>query len=142
MANDWWAKKLGSDKPQPQFGITVREQPPQSVPEPVQPQPQQVQPAPAPQQSPAPQPPGRQKVLDPNRHGQEQVNMGEALRLWEGGEAQRKEGGLSCPECGSLTGYTNYSGGSSRVAGHTPRSHCFECGYNGHFQQGDQANWS
>jgi len=142
MANDWWAKKLGSDKPQPQFGITVRERP-QSVPEPVRSQPEPVQPQPTPQQTPSPQAaPGRQKVLDPNRHDSEQVSMGEALRLWEGGEAHRREGGLSCPECGSLTGYTNYSGGSSRVAGHAPRSHCFECGYNGAYQQGDQANWS
>ena len=61
-------------------------------------------------------------------------------KYWQGGEAHRLEGALSCPQCGSPTSYTNYS--STMMHGTRPRPHCFECGYNGLFQQADQANWT
>jgi hypothetical protein len=140
----WWAKKLGNT--QPQYGIKLP---------PVQSPAQQVQqPQPAPQQQPVPQPTmegvplqqgERQQLLDPNRDSNAEVNMGDAMRLWRGGEAHRTEGNMACPACGSRTGYTAYSGmgaGAARVNGQQPRPHCFECGYNGSFSQGLESNWA
>jgi hypothetical protein len=134
----WWANKLGNQQPQqPQrYGIAIERQQPQPV----------NQPAPVYQQQVAPVVPGeRQNVLDPNRAPHEEVSMGEAMRLWRGGEAHRTEGHLACPACGSATGYTAYSGmaaGAARVNGQQPRPHCFECGYNGSFSQGLESNWA
>jgi hypothetical protein len=134
MSNSsWWANKLGQPQ-QPSRGITLP-----------------AQPAPAPQQSvveaaPQPAPPQHTKpVLDPNRDANAEVPMGEAMRLWKGGEAHRMEGSMACPACGSATGYTAYSGmgsAGSRVNGQQPRPHCFECGYNGSYAQGLESNWS
>lgn len=150
MASDWWQRKAqeitGHTAGPQRHGITVQPRQPAvqqpSVPQPVYPQ-QHTQQAP---QQPQPQPqPGRQQVLDPNRPADAEITMGEAMRLWQGGEAARKEGDLACPECGSTTGYTHYSGaaaGSVKVGGQNPRSHCFECGYNGHFSQGLESNWA
>lgn len=147
MASDWWQRKAqeiaGRTSAPQRHGITVqRPQPVQQ--QPVAPQPvyhqqhtEQIQQPPA--------QPGRQQVLDPNRPPNAEITMGEAMRLWQGGEAARKEGNLACPECGSQTGYTMYSGGAAgsvRVGGQSPRSHCFECGYNGHFTQGLESNWA
>ena len=140
--SSWWANKLGQQQQQPR-GITVQ---------PVQPQPVQQQPAQ--QQAPVEQPTNagvplqtgeRQQVLDPNRATNEEVSMGEAMRLWRGGEAHRTEGNMACPACGSKTGYTAYSGmgaSGARVNGQQPRPHCFECGYNGSYAQGMESNWS
>jgi hypothetical protein len=132
----WWANKLGAQQPQqPQrYGIVLDRQQPQPVQQPVH-VPQPVTPV---------QAGGRQDVLDPNRAPSEEVSMGEAMRLWRGGEAHRMEGHLQCPDCGSTTGYTAYSGraaGAARVNGQQPRPHCFECGYNGSFSQGLESNW-
>lgn len=147
MASDWWQRKaqeIAAHTTGPQrHGITVpRPQPVQqqpAVPQPVYQQQytEQVQHPPV--------QPGRQDVLDPNRPRDAEITMGEAMRLWKGGEAARKEGNLACPECGSTTGYTMYSGaaaGSVKVGGQSPRSHCFECGYNGHFTQGLETSWA
>lgn len=148
MASDWWQRKAqeiaGRTSAPQRHGITVQR------PHPVQQQPQYPQHVSQPQpmhavQPQAPVQPGRQDVLDPNRPRDAEITMGEAMRLWQGGEAARKEGNLSCPECGSQTGYTMYSGGAAgsvRVGGQSPRSHCFECGYNGHFTQGLESNWA
>jgi hypothetical protein len=140
--SDWWANKLGTQQPQAPrtYGITVPTQPAQQ-PQPVQPQPQQVVvPAqPVPQQE-ARRPDGRQAMLDPNRPKDAEIGMGEALRLWEGGQAQRAEGHLACPACGSKTGYTEYS--ATMMHGSRPRPHCFECGHNGVFTQGLESSWA
>lgn len=139
----WWANKLAQVSNQPQkHGITL----PPVQPQPVQPQ-QQPQPAPqpAPQVGVPLQQGERQQVLDPSREANAEVNMGEAMRLWRGGEAHRTEGNMSCPSCGSATGYTAYSGmgaGAARVNGQQPRPHCFECGYNGSYAQGLESNWA
>lgn len=131
----WWANKLGQPQ-QPQRGITLP---------PVAP-PQQVVQQPQPQPAPATQPVAPAKeVLDPSKDPNAEVSMGEAMRLWKGGEAHRMEGSMACPDCGSTTGYTAYSGrgaSGSRVNGQQPRPHCFECGYNGSFSQGLESNWA
>lgn len=148
MSNNasWWANKLGTQ--QPQYGLTVPAQrAPQPVQQTVQPQQvQQVQQAVQPDMSGVPLNQGeRQHTLDPNRDPNAEVSMGEAMRLWRGGEAHRMEGNMACPDCGSTTGYTAYSGraaGSARVNGQQPRPHCFECGYNGSYAQGMESNWA
>lgn len=145
MSNNasWWANKLGGQQPV-KHGIQLP--PTQQAPQPVQQvQQQQVQQV---QQAPVGVPlqqGERQQVLDPNREANAEVSMGEAMRLWRGGEAHRTEGNLVCPGCGSTTGYTAYSGmgaGAARVNGQQPRPHCFECGYNGSYSQGSESNWA
>lgn len=131
----WWAKKLNNEPPR--YAITL---PPQPVRYPAQ-----VEQQPAPQPAPQPVHQHTKPVLDPNRPESAEVSMGDAMRLWQGGEAHKKEGHLSCPSCGSSTGYTAYSGmnaGSARVNGQQPRPHCFECGYNGSFAQGLETSWA
>lgn len=127
----WWAKKLNTEPPR--YALTLPTAP--------QPVPQPVQQSPVYQQPQHPSTP----TLDPNRPANAEISMGEAMRLWQGGEAHRKEGHLSCPSCGSATGYTTYSGmsaGAARVNGQQPRPHCFECGYNGSFAQGLESSWA
>jgi hypothetical protein len=139
-SSSWWADKLGQQQPR---GIVVQP----TAPQPVQPRfVQQPAPATAPTMQGVPLQTGeRQQMLDPNRAPNEEVSMGEAMRLWRGGEAHRTEGHLACPACGSATGYTAYSGmaaGAARINGQQPRPHCFECGYNGSFSQGMESNWA
>ncbi len=143
--SDFWAKKLGGP-PQPR-GIVVQPQQHEQQQLPLYPQPQQ-----APQVQQQYMTPQDQAIAiaqqqaaaqanDPNR----QLTLKEAVSRWRGGEAWRTEGHLQCPGCGSHTGYTQYSGMGGMAAGvmgNRPRGHCFECGYNGQFSQGDQANWS
>ena len=138
--SDFWNRKLGTPAQQPR-GIVVQQQPQQYVPIP---QPQQVQQAYlTPQQQAIAEANAAHvaQMNDPNR----QMSLREAVSRWQGGEAWRTEGNLNCPGCGSRTGYTQSSGMggmSAGVAGNRPRGHCFECGYNGQFSQGDQANWA
>ena len=131
MSKSWWDKKLGNAPERQPFAFTV--QAPQQ-----QPQPAPVAAQPVQEQQPAPV--HTKPVLDPNRPENAEITMGEAMRLWQGGQANRMEGHLACPSCGSSTGYTEYS--ASLQPGGRPRPHCFECGYNGAYQQGDQANWA
>lgn len=142
-SSSWWANKLAqASGQQPRYGINLP--PAQTQPQPV-PQPQQ-QPAPQPVMEGVPLQQGeRQQVLDPSRDVNAEVSMGDAMRLWRGGEAHRTEGNMACPSCGSRTGYTAYSGmsaGAARVNGQQPRPHCFECGYNGAYIQGSESNWA
>lgn len=140
--SSWWANKLGQQQPR---GIVVP--PVQQAPQ-QRPVPQQVvqQPMQQPTMEGVPLQQGeRQQVLDPRRDSNAEVSMGDAMRLWRGGEAHRTEGNMQCPACGSKTGYTAYSGmgaGAARVNGQQPRPHCFECGYNGSYSQGLESNWA
>ena len=134
----WWANKLQQNQP---LGIKV--QPAQA---PVAPQPQPVQHG-HPQQPVHPlqhdTPPEPQDLSKISYQEIARAHDGEKIsKYWKGGEAMRKEGSLVCPECGTATSYTAYSGNTARIAGFPPRPHCFECGYNGLFTQADQANWA
>lgn len=51
------------------------------------------------------------------------------------GPAAKLEGGLSCPSCGSRTAYTEFSQMMGQMK---PAPHCYECGFNGKFAQGEQ----
>lgn len=62
--------------------------------------------------------------------------MGEALRLWKGGEAMRKEGNMTCPECGSIYVFSRTGRGqNTMVNGAAPAPRCYECGWNGLYDQ-------
>ncbi len=76
-----------------------------------------------------------QTQLDPTG----QTDMGTAIRSWKGGEAHRREGSLSCPRCGSKNVFSRSNGGS---LGHSPAPRCFECGWNGLYEQADQSSWA
>lgn len=131
--SDWWSSRIAGSQPAPQpatppvtpplrGGIRI----PAVVANPtVQVQPQQVQ-----------QSSGN--VLDPARGPQDQITMGEAIRLWKGGKGNRKETG-SCPECGSHLVFSRSDG--TMVNGASPAPRCYECGWNGRYSQGEQASW-
>ena len=127
MSNNWWANKLAPAQPQqPRGGVVLPPVQPHYQQPPHHGQPGQYQQtAPVPAQQVQVGPDGKIHIMD-------------AIVAWKGGIAHRSEGGLSCPACGSQTGYTHYSG----TAGNRPAPHCFVCGYNGRFSQGDQASWS
>lgn len=124
--SDWWSKKLAGETPTPQRTYTTPPStPPISMPmqSPAQTQPMQV-------------PSGRQDVLDPSRGPNEQITMGEALRLWQGGEAMRKEGNLTCPDCGSIYVFSRTGRGhNTMINGASPAPRCYECGWNGMYEQ-------
>lgn len=129
MSSDWWSRKI-SGQPEaprtstPPTGFTER--PGIRIGIPMQ---QQYQ-----------QPPtnhGRTDVLDPNRAASDQINMGEAIRMWRGGEAHRRET-MTCPSCGSGNVFSRSNG---MVNGAFPAPHCYECGWNGKYEQASQSNW-
>ena len=129
--SDWWSKKLVGQQPTPQRTYqTPPSSPPVRIPHAQQPQTQ------------APQQQVNQNVLDPNRGPTDQLTMGEALRLWKGGEAHRKEGNMTCPDCGSIYIFTRTGrGAGTTVNGASPAPRCYECGWNGMYDQASQANW-
>lgn len=134
--NDWWSRRLSDSPARP----AAR---PEASPPVTPPTRWGIQvPAQTPAQVPAqhPQPSGNPRVLDENRAPTENITMGEALRLWKGGEAARREGGMTCPACGSRHVFSRAKG--TMVNGATPAPRCFECGWNGIYEQGEQSNWA
>ncbi len=125
MSNSWWAAKLAGQTPPapshptPPIPLYPQHQPQASSPAVVQQQPQPRQ------------------AINPLDKQNGPKTFSEALSAGVPGPAGRLEGHLSCPNCGSATGYTQYS----QMPGNRPRPHCYECGYNGHFSQGQEANW-
>ena len=135
--NDWWSRQLSNPTPRTaprQDGHSSPPIPPParfgSIQIPVQqqqPQPQQTQ----------------QRVLDENRAPTENVSMGDAIRLWKGGEAARRQGDMSCPDCGSQNIFARTAkGGNTMISGNNPAPRCFECGWNGMYDQGSQSSWA
>jgi hypothetical protein len=127
--SDWWSKKLAGEKPStPRVSPTPPTQPVIRLPATQQTVPQEQQ---------------RQEVLNPNRAPTENISMGEAIRLWKGGEAHRRDGGLTCPDCGSNNVFSRTGrGANSMVNGAQPAPRCFECGWNGLYDQASQASWN
>lgn len=135
MSNDWWSRRL-SNSPQPPQPRTST--PPSSPPVrfpvqvPTHPQPQVAQ-----------QPQGRQQVLDETKAPTDQITMGDAIRLWQGGEAMRKEGNMTCPECGSMNVFGRTARASNTtISGNSPAPRCFECGWNGLYNQAIEGSWA
>ena len=138
--SDWWADRLAGKEPtqktapEPRAGSTpplnfrnaAPAEPPPTVPTP---QAQYMQ---------------QQQSLNPEL-GQDpsgQITMGEAIRTWQGGEAHRKEAGMTCPECGSTNVFGRVAKGSgTAINGSHPAPRCYECGWNGLYDQGMEANW-
>jgi hypothetical protein len=129
--SDWWSRRLSDPNPPQTREVSLPPtSPPIRFPAAVTPQqPQQFQ-----QTS--------QRVLDSSRAPTDNLGMGEAIRLWKGGEAHRKEGHLTCPSCGSKNVFTRVGRGGSMVNGSNPAPRCFECGWNGMYDQGEQSNWA
>jgi hypothetical protein len=128
---DWWSKKLAGETPTPQRTYAT---PPTSLP--MQIPATRTQPMQTPQAQAQ-----TQNVLDPNRGPTEQVTMGEALRLWKGGEAMKKEGNMTCPDCGSIYVFSRTGrGAGSMINGASPAPRCYECGWNGMYSQATQGS--
>jgi predicted RNA-binding Zn-ribbon protein involved in translation (DUF1610 family) len=64
-------------------------------------------------------------------------NLYEMAGHWHGGKAHQVDT-QPCPNCGSNQFFSR-SQGIRR--GPPPAPHCYNCGYNGLFEQGDMATW-
>jgi hypothetical protein len=131
--SDWWSRRLSDPNPPQTREVSLPPtSPPIRFPAAVTPQHQQQ---PQFQQT-------SQRVLDESRAPTDNLGMGDAIRLWKGGEAHRKEGHLSCPSCGSKNVFTRVGRGGTMINGSSPAPRCFECGWNGMYDQGEQSNWA
>lgn len=124
-AQDWYARRLsqaGVSQPQPHFGRNAGQipiyQPPQ------QDYTQQFQPV----QQPEEIPPNGQVTMQ---------NFVEMAGRWRGGQANRTER-TPCPGCG---GPRFFSRANANSRSGSPAPHCFDCGYNGLFDQGMPETW-
>lgn len=120
--SDWWSKKLSGEKPP----IDRSTLPPVNAPLRF---PQASSPA-TPTHAPAPQ-----QDVPPAESLSEALQRG----LTNGGEAKRKDN-MTCPECGSVYVFSRTKG--SMVNGASPAPRCYECGWNGLYDQAQQAIWS
>jgi len=121
MSNDWWSRRLTSNTTTQPAQRTSAPPTTPAIRFPSSTQTQPLQQAHHPTETPA--------------------TMGEAIRVWQGGEASRKEGHMRCPECGSRHVFSRVGSGTT-VNGAQPAPRCFECGWNGKYNQGDQSNWA
>lgn len=95
----------------------------------------QTQPQTPVRQEPAPPPTGQK---------QESVSTTQLLQMQEAtGRATPGEGARlnpdPCPNCGAALFFEDLSGKKRR--GPPPAPHCFTCGYNGLFEQGQASSW-
>lgn len=136
MSNDWYARKLSQVREQQGYAPAPPPTAHRGYPEPrvLQPAPQPAYQAPQPtyQQPQYQQQPGVVVEEPLNLH-----NFVEQMGRWRGGAAHRTDQ-HPCPECGSNLFFSRTNGGS-RMA--PPAPHCFSCGYNGQFTQGEAATW-
>ena len=124
LMSDWWAKKLS--------GETPKQQRPDEIQRRIESQSytdtQRVQQNNQPVAKPLPT---------------DNVSMGQAIRMWQGGEAMRREGDKRCPECGSANVFSRVGKGSNTmVNGAHPAPRCFNCGWNGIYSQATEATWT
>lgn len=132
MASDWWSRKLSN--PQPTVQQRPVSSPPSGAPVRVG---HQVN---FPSTQPVPQ---AEKVLDEQLPPNAEIHMSDAIRMWKGGEAARKEGNMYCPECGSQHVFSRTArGGNTLIQGKSPAPRCFECGWTGLYTQGMESNWA
>lgn len=130
--SDWYARKLGQQQPQqPQQVQHPHNYPPVAPRAPGQP----AAPIPAPGHQQAPQvPPEHDHVAPAAPDGQ--MHIGDAIRVWKGGEGHRKET-QRCPDCGSDHFFTRSGSGIMGAGGRLvqPAPICMTCGWNGLFEQ-------
>lgn len=134
-SSDWWARRISGNPPAPRTQ-------PSSIPPTSPPLRFPVQ-----QQQPVyqqhSQTVGNQRLLDESQPADAHIDMGSAIRMWKGGEAMRKQGDLRCPECGSANVFHRVAkGGNTTINGKAPAPRCFECGWNGIYDQGLETNWA
>lgn len=120
--SSWYARRFGGQQQPQAQGLRPAAGPPPGYvpggyPQPQQPQQQYAQ---------APKP----KVTIENLWG--------AMLEWNGGKAHKIDA-EPCPECGSARYYSRTGEGTRR--GPPPAPHCFDCGFNGMFQQGMATSW-
>lgn len=122
--SDWWSKKLAGETPTPSrrshYPVTT-------YPTPMAP-PQPAQPV-------APQQDDRQANSAPASSFTEALRKG----ITNGGEAARRDI-HNCPACGSVYVFSRAKGTTLNGANPAPR--CYECGWNGLYEQAEQTNWS
>lgn len=118
MSQDWYARKFNPHQQAPQRQY-VPPSPPARNPYQTVPGQHQV--------PPQPPPPGS---VNTN-------NFMEMASQWRGGPAMRQET-QNCPQCSSPR---YYSRAKSVSRGPAPAPHCFDCGFNGLFEQGDPTTW-
>lgn len=119
---DWWTRRLGNQPTPP-----PRNTPPATPP---------VRNAIRFPEVPREQPQVEEQPIMADSNGQ--IDMGTAIRMWKGGEAQRRER-MECPECGGGMVFSRAKG--TAVNGHPPAPRCYTCGWNGKYTQADQASW-
>lgn len=76
--------------------------------------------------------------MPPQREPVTVGNMWNAMQVWRGGKAHKVDA-YPCPNCGSDKFYSRT--GAEARRGPAPAPHCFECGYNGLFDQGLASTW-
>lgn len=120
MMSDWWSKKLSGEKPTQERKFTY--------PATTFPAPTHIAPATQPNQP---------RAVDPTPPS----SFTEALSrgITNGGEAARREV-HTCPSCGSGFVFSRTKG--TMVNGASPAPRCYECGWNGLYDQADQSNWA
>ena len=89
---------------------------------------------PVPSQQQAPQ--QQTSDVDQLEHTPENIKM--LMNYWTGGEGTKTETNR-CPACG---GNHYFSRSQGTMRGPAPAPMCYSCGYNGMFEQADQATWS
>lgn len=131
MSSNWWASKLGAPVPapsrpastpptyRPAEGIRIAAQPP----------------APPPAYSQQHRVPVQQ-VEEEELPAGGQMHIMDAIRRFKGSKAANAID--SCPACGSSHIFQVTRGG---VLGSVPAPRCTACGWNGLFEQGEQASW-
>ena len=131
--SDWWADRLAGREITPR-PVTREGSTPTLRFTPQAPPPTPMEGLPTPQA----QYMATQIAVDPT----ENITMGDAIRRWQGGEAHRKEANKTCPECGSGNVFARMAkGAGSGINGNAPAPRCYECGWNGLYDQGMEANW-
>jgi hypothetical protein len=128
-AVDWWAKKLGTERPAPTSTPDTWNLPRHMPPTPAHQMPQQSY-----------VPPSNALVADENG----QVHVGDAIMYWQGGEGTKE--GLHCPRCAAKGKKSNLMFGRTHGQGQklglinksgqhcSPAPICFSCGYNGLYE--------
>lgn len=122
--SDWWSKKLAGERP--------------TAPRPTLPPTDVPIRFPASQQTQSSQPRTAR-----HEDGPDPETLSEFLRSSKtrGGEAAKKEN-MTCPDCGSPYVFTRTGrGAGTTVNGASPAPRCYECGWNGLYDQASQGNW-
>ena len=119
--SDWYARRVARARTE---SAAPRHSGPQA-----QPYPQQYN-QPPPGYNPQPAPQSVKVTID---------NLWGAMQGWRGGPAHRTDP-HPCPQCGGNQ-YFSRTGAEVR-RGPPPAPHCFDCGFNGMFQQGLASSWN